>query len=52
MIPKILHFIWLGGIMPEQYVKMVNSWKFHHADWTINIWNDENILQLPLKNSN
>ncbi len=39
-IPKIIHVMWLGGKLPEEYVRYVESWKKYHPKWTILFWTD------------
>lgn len=47
MIPKILHFIWLGPLpMPNT----ISTWYEEHREWKINIWTDDNIKDLELIN--
>ena len=39
MIPKILHFVWVGGkSLPERYVENMRRWKEHHPDWEHRLW--------------
>jgi hypothetical protein len=61
-IPKIIHFIWLGSnpipqfpMFCEEYKKennnsdmneAMNSWRKHHKEWKIHLWNDADILDL------
>jgi len=45
-IPKILHFIWIGGEFPAYLNFCLKSWKFHHSDWEIKIWQDSNINEI------
>lgn len=40
-IPKILHFIWLGSKIPEQYGILINTWRMRHASWDVKLWTDE-----------
>lgn len=40
-IPKIIHQIWLGSPLPEQYESFVQSWIDLHPEWEHKIWNDE-----------
>jgi inositol phosphorylceramide mannosyltransferase catalytic subunit len=40
-IPKIIHQIWLGGEMPEQYKIYAETWKNHHLDWQYKLWTDK-----------
>ncbi len=39
-IPKIIHVMWLGGSLPEEYEQYVQSWRTYHPDWTILFWTD------------
>ena len=32
-IPKIIHHIWLGSILPKKYVRLIKSWETYHPDW-------------------
>jgi mannosyltransferase OCH1-like enzyme len=48
MIPKILHFVWLGSVIPDEEKKYINSWKKYNPDFHIMIWNDENFLDLNI----
>jgi mannosyltransferase OCH1-like enzyme len=45
-IPRILHFIWLGSEIPEQYGSLINTWRESHASWDVKLWTDEG-EQLP-----
>ena len=47
MIPKIIHYIWLGGKpLPELAEQCIASWQKHMPDWQIMRW-DETTLQKP-----
>lgn len=39
-IPRIIHFIWLGGDLPQKYQAAVDSWRRFHSSWSIRIWTD------------
>lgn len=40
-IPKILHFVWVGGKpVPAQYGKNMECWKQHHPGWKTYLWKD------------
>ncbi len=39
-IPKLIHVMWLGGKLPEEFESYVASWKKHHPDWTMLFWTD------------
>jgi len=49
-IPKIIHQIWLGSPLPEQYKKMQKTWLDHHPNWEYHLWTDENVQYLYLQN--
>lgn len=40
IIPKIIHIMWLGGKMPQQYEPFIKSWRRLHPEWTIVFWTD------------
>ncbi len=39
-IPKIIHMMWLGGQLPEQYEPFVLNWYERHPEWNIVFWTD------------
>ena len=44
MIPKILHFIWVGNnLIPKESVEFISNWKNIYTDYKIIIWTDEMI---------
>ncbi len=49
MIPNKLHFIWLGGSLPDKYNRYIETWRFHHPGWEIKIWNDNDAENFPMK---
>lgn len=49
-IPKIMHHIWLGGPMPEQYVQWRKKWQAMHPDWISLLWTDKEVANLHLEN--
>lgn len=50
IIPKIIHFIWLGSPLPERTKQLISTWKKQHPDWKIEIWGDEHLPPFPLQN--
>lgn len=43
MIPKIIHYVWLGhGEMSEKMKACIDSWKKFCPDWQIMEWNEDN----------
>ena len=39
-IPKIIHQIWLGGALPQEYVPLRATWHKHHPEWIFVFWTD------------
>ena len=47
MIPKIIHYIWLGPKKkPELVENCIKSWQMHCPDYEIKEWNDENTKEI------
>lgn len=43
MIPKIIHYIWLGGNPKSKLIRMcIKSWKKYLPDFEIKEWNETN----------
>lgn len=42
MIPKIIHYCWLGGEKPADVLNYIDKWKKLHPDYTIKEWNETN----------
>ena len=43
MIPKIIHYTWLGGnLLPELAETCIASWKKHMPDWEYKRWDESN----------
>lgn len=38
-IPKTIHFIWLGGKIPDHYLSIIDDWK-NKTGFDIDIWDD------------
>lgn len=49
MIPKIIHYCWFGGKIPEQQSNIVESWKVLMPDYEFYCWGDEHINEFPIK---
>jgi mannosyltransferase OCH1-like enzyme len=51
-IPKIIHQIWLGSPLPEEFQVLQQSWIEYHMNrgWTYKLWTDEDVAQLQLHN--
>lgn len=51
MIPKIIHYCWIGGApLPELAERCIASWKKHMPEWKYMEWNESNfdIAAAPL----
>jgi mannosyltransferase OCH1-like enzyme len=44
-IPKVFHRIWLGGPMPDEFVKYGESWLKHNPDWDMQLWTEKTIFK-------
>lgn len=49
MIPKILHFIWVGdeSIRPDN---CIDTWVRHHPDWEIKLWGNASLREREWEN--
>lgn len=50
IIPKIIHQIWIGSLVPKKYLVMMESWKKMHPDWTYILWTNKDIDSFPFIN--
>lgn len=50
-IPKIFHFIWLGGKpLTSDMQTYIASWQQYHPDWQCIVWRDADIEKFGLQN--
>jgi len=49
-IPKIIHQIWIGASVPEEFKRFQDSWQMHHPDWEYKLWTQHDISSLHLYN--
>jgi mannosyltransferase OCH1-like enzyme len=49
MIPKLLHYVWVGGKpLPSEALERIETWRAHNPDYEMMLWNEQNIdLTLP-----
>jgi len=49
-IPKVIHQIWLGGQVPEQFKPFMETWIEAHVGrgWQYKLWTDEDLKDLTL----
>jgi len=43
MIPKKIHYVWVGGPMPPKQKRFIESWREHNPDFDFILWNEDNI---------
>ena len=43
MIPKIIHYVWVGSPFPDGYKGYLASWKAANPDWQFIYWSEHNI---------
>lgn len=48
MIPKLIHYVWVGSEMPPHIVKLVNQNKVYTPSYQIKIWTEQNMPTLSL----
>lgn len=51
-IPKRIHQIWLGGIIPDKYKVYTDTWQRLHPDWEYKLWTDADTATMDLPNRN
>lgn len=49
-IPKKIHQIWLGGKVPDNYIRIMNTWLEKNPDYEYKLWTDDDIESLNLEN--
>lgn len=50
IIPKVLHRIWVGGPIPEQFAAYENRWRKLHPGWKLRLWTDADFAEPWLVN--
>jgi len=50
VIPKNIHFIWLGSPLPEKYNRIQYTWREQHPGWNIKVWNNEDAESFGMVN--
>jgi hypothetical protein len=49
VIPKVIHFIWMGSKLPLIYNFCIQSWQRCHPGWELIIWDDEKLKTLDIR---
>lgn len=52
LIPKKIHWIWLGSPLPEIYTSNIQSWIDKNPGWEYKIWTDADVEDFQLINKN
>lgn len=42
MIPKCIHYVWVGGPLPEAQSIYIETWRKTNPDYTFILWNENN----------
>lgn len=50
MIPKKLHFVWIGD-ESKRPDNMINTWRDKHPDWTVKVWGNKEFYDIPWVNT-
>lgn len=50
LIPKTVHYIWLGGPIPDHLYEMTQTFVEHHPDWDVVWWDEKAIDKMGLQN--
>ena len=49
MIPKLIHFIWVGNKeIPKESLEFIRKWKEMYWDFDVVLWNDDRIRQFDV----
>jgi hypothetical protein len=49
VIPRILHYVWVGGPLPDKQRAYIDSWRATNPDFQVMAWNETNIdMREPL----
>jgi hypothetical protein len=43
MIPKRIHYVWVGGALPAAQRAYIDSWRATNPDYELVLWNEDNI---------
>ena len=43
MIPKRIHYVWVGGKLPDAQRGYIDSWRATNPDYELVLWNEDNI---------
>jgi len=43
MIPKHIHYVWVGGPLPDEQRGYVDTWQEKNPGYEFTLWNERNI---------
>lgn len=43
MIPRLLHFVWVGDPIPGQFAEWVSGWRDLHPTWDVRVWSEDDL---------
>lgn len=43
MIPRLMHFVWVGPPMPDRYADWISAWRTMHHGWDVRVWGDDDL---------
>ena len=47
MIPRVIHWVWLGAApVPDIFTHYLESWRRHHPAWETRVWRDDTLPPL------
>lgn len=49
-IPAVVHQVWIGPPMPEQYRRWAQSWPAHNPGWEHRLWTEPDLARLEMRN--
>lgn len=49
-IPPYIHFIFVGGSVPDYIDETIETWRKLHPKWTIKVWQDADVATFRMKN--
>jgi hypothetical protein len=50
LIPRKIHQIWLGGVIPDVYKRYADTWPRFNPNWEYRLWGDNDIPNMNMPN--
>jgi len=47
VIPRVMHRIWVGSVMPEEFIRFGDGWRRLHPGWGHVLWTDHEQPNMP-----